>query len=106
MFMRKIKLIITVFSLIISTFLFINVVNAEEIYYMNEKGVSFTKEQYDYIGKMYEDGYQKIISQEELDNFKVTDFDVDKVRKVESSDLIGFRLSGATLVAIPTTSIN
>ncbi len=45
-------------------------VNAEEIYYENEKGVVFTKEQYDFFTAAYYDGFQKIMSQKEFDYFK------------------------------------
>ena len=36
-------------------------------YYTSKKGVDFTKEEYDYISEMYYDGYQEVMSQEDLD---------------------------------------
>ena len=42
-------------------------VNAKEIYYTNSKGVSFTKEQYDFYTYLTHDGYQEYVTQEMLD---------------------------------------
>lgn len=46
--------------------LFIINVNAEEIYYTNDNGVSFTKEQYNYYTEMAWDGYQQYVTQNEF----------------------------------------
>ena len=35
-------------------------VNAEDIYYSNENGVSFTKKQYDFFSKMYYEEVKRI----------------------------------------------
>ncbi len=45
-------------------------VSAQEIFYENEKGVVFTKEQYEFFSAMYYDGYQSIMSQEDFDSFE------------------------------------
>lgn len=38
-------------------------------YYTNDNGVSLTKEEYDFLTKMYWDGYQKIMTKEEYQKF-------------------------------------
>lgn len=37
----------------------------EEVYYTNDNGVNFTKEEYDFVSKFYFDGYQKLMTQDD-----------------------------------------
>lgn len=53
-----------------------SVVSAKEIsnsYFTNENGVSLTKEEYDFLTNMFWDGYQKIMTQDEYNDFKEND---------------------------------
>lgn len=42
-------------------------VKAEEVYYTNQNGVSFTREQYDFYTYLTHDGFQEYVTQEMLD---------------------------------------
>lgn len=44
-------------------------VNAKESYYTNSYGVQLTQEEYEFLTKMYWDGYQEIMTQEEYKEF-------------------------------------
>ena len=57
------------FALVFSLFVGIVSVNAQDYYYINDNGVTFTKDQYDFITKMYYDGYQAFMTQEDMDSF-------------------------------------
>lgn len=57
-------------------------VSAKEIYYTNNKGVSFTKEQYDFYTYLTYDGFQKYVTQEMLDEIDGKDLSTLKVEKV------------------------
>ena len=62
--MKRAKIII--FGLVLSLVPLLNV-SAEEIYYTNNNGVDFTREQYEFFGNMFWDGYQAYVTQEEFD---------------------------------------
>lgn len=66
-------------KLLILLFIVISIIGknvyAEDIYYTNSKGVSFTKEQYDFYTYLAHDGYQEHITQEMLDEIKGEDLD-------------------------------
>ena len=69
--------------LVISLFVGIIGVNAKStnnIYYVNDNGVSFTKEEYDFFTKMYYDGYQAYMT---LDDYHYYDNVEKKATKVE-----------------------
>ena len=57
-------------------------VYAEEIYYTNSKGVSFTKEQYDFYTYLTHDGFQEHVTQDMLDEIATADLSTIKVKKV------------------------
>ena len=44
---------------------------SKERYFENENGVSFSKNEYDFISKMYWDGYQSFMTKEEYMEFKI-----------------------------------
>lgn len=57
---------------------------AKENYFVNDNGVSFSKKEYDFFGKMYWDGYQEFVSQDEY--FQIKDMDLfDKEIKKETT---------------------
>ena len=58
-------------------------VNAQETYYINDNGISFTKEEYDFFSKMYYDGYQRYMTSEDLEYFKYCDMDINNIEIVE-----------------------
>jgi len=58
-------------------------VYAEEIYYTNHLGVSFTREQYDFYTYLTHDGYQEQVTQDMLDEIAgqdLDDLDVEVIR--------------------------
>ena len=73
------KKLITVF-IIISIIFIGNRVYAED-YYTNRKGVSFTKEQYDFYTDLMHDGYQEIVTQEMLDDIDWDNLDSLTIQK-------------------------
>ncbi len=62
-----------VFILLFSCFAFISGVYAKEIYYTNEKGVSFTKEEYEFLSMMYWEGSQDLLSEDDYNKFIKSD---------------------------------
>lgn len=56
-------------------------VNAQEVYFVNESGVEFTKEEYDFFEEFYYEGYPKYMTQELKDSFKDIDFATATVSK-------------------------
>ena len=54
-------------------------VNAQEIYYKNSNGITFTKEEYDFFSKMYYDGYQANMTEDDLAFFDGTILNPDNV---------------------------
>ena len=57
------------FVLIFSLFIGILSVNAQDYYYINDNGVTFTKDQYDFISEMYYDGYQAYMTEDDMKYF-------------------------------------
>lgn len=57
-------------------------VYAKEVYYTNSKGVSFTKEQYDFYTYLTHDGFQEYVTQDMLDEIAGADLSKIKVKKV------------------------
>lgn len=72
---KKYSKFILILLIMLSITYSFTVVSAEEnnVYFTNENGVSLTKEEYDFLTKMYWDGYQKIMTQEEYRNFNDND---------------------------------
>lgn len=64
---------IFMFLLIATYFTFTNEVMAlsKEKYFENDNGVIFSKNEYDFISKIYWDGYQSLMTQEEYIEFKM-----------------------------------
>lgn len=54
-------------------------VNAQEIYYENSNGITFTKEEYDFFSKMYYDGYQATMTKEDMKIFEGRELDPNSV---------------------------
>ena len=57
-------------------------VYAKEVYYTNSKGVSFTKEQYDFYTYLTHDGFQEHVTQDMLDEIAGADLSKIQVKKV------------------------
>ena len=57
------------FVLIVSLFIGLITVNAQDYYYVNDNGVTFTKDQYDFITEMYYDGYQAYMTEGDMNTF-------------------------------------
>lgn len=58
-FILIVALFVTLFSTNVSA------LDINEFYYTNSYGVSFTKEEYDFVSMFYFDGYQKVMNQEQ-----------------------------------------
>ncbi|MCM1052679.1 MAG: hypothetical protein NC483_01700 [Ruminococcus sp.] len=58
-----------IFVLLFSCFIFIGGAYAKESYYVNEKGVSFTKEEYEFLSMMYWNGSQDLFNEEDYSKF-------------------------------------
>lgn len=57
--------------LLILCFMFIGISKVSaSTYYTNTNGVNFTKEEYNYISELYHDGYQSVMTQEDLDKMR------------------------------------
>lgn len=77
----KNKLLILFGVLVLSNLYVLNV-SAKNLFYQNENGVMMSKNEYDYFSKIYWDGYQEYITQEEYDNVKKMDiFDKDIIKE-------------------------
>lgn len=80
--MKKIGKYVIMFLFVVVTFACKNVY-AEEIYYTNHLGVSFTREQYDFYTYLTHDGYQEQVTQDMLDEIAdqdLDDLDVEVIR--------------------------
>ncbi len=54
-------------------------VNAQEIYYENSNGITFTKEEYDFFSKMYYDGYQASMTKDDMKIFEGVELNPNNV---------------------------
>ena len=55
--------------IVFSIFVGIVSVNAQDYYYINDNGVTFTKDQYDFITEMYYEGYQAYMTEDDINYF-------------------------------------
>lgn len=86
----KIKII---FSFII-LFLSISLVNAKDIYYINENNVYLTKDEYDFVVNMFYDGYQHLMT---IDDYNIIfENGNDSIQKIESRTIETFNYSRVT----------
>lgn len=89
--MRKsatmIFIILTVFMLNVGR------AKASGSFYVNENGISFSQEEYDFFSKMYYEGYQKYMTQDDLEYFKYCDMDINNIRKVEYEPATSYLMS-------------
>lgn len=76
MYLLKKEYIKNIHSVLIITMLFIcltiniNKAKALETFYKNNNGVTFTKEEYDFLSQMYWDGYQSLMNLDDYEEFK------------------------------------
>ena len=69
-------------SLFVINVLSVNV-HADDVYYTNKNGVSMTEEQYNFLGELYFDGYQKYITQDKFNKYMSMGLYGKKVYKKE-----------------------
>ena len=83
--MKKIaKILICLISILIAS----NSVLAKELdYYINDKGVAFSKSEYDFLTKMYWNGCQDLFTKENYEDFVNSNIINGKFDSVEFSDL-------------------
>lgn len=58
---------------IFTSCLFMSNVSAKDIYYTNNNGVSFNKEEFDFLGNFFWNGVQDLLSKEDYQNFILSD---------------------------------
>ena len=68
MFKRKIVATLLIFTVVF--FSKNSFVNAEEVYFTNENGVSMTEKEYNFFSEMYNKNYPKVVTQDIYDMFK------------------------------------
>ncbi len=79
--MKKIIMIIC----IMSCFIVGNVNAKEQIYYTNSNGVTFTKEEYDFLNNIYFEGYINYMTKEDYNNFISSNIMSKKI-KISTTD--------------------
>lgn len=72
---------ILIFMIAVS-FSILNVHAASDYYYINDKGVKFTEEQYNYFSKVYYEGYQEYMNQDDFNYFDVEAMDSSLVEEI------------------------
>lgn len=83
--------IVFLFLLFLSSVLF---VNAEEIYFINDNNVSLTRQEYDFVGNMFYNGYQQFITN---DDYNIIFEDgKDSIQDIESKTIEIFNYYRAT----------
>ena len=68
MFKRKVVAALLIFTVVF--FSKNSFVNAEEVYFTNENGVSMTEKEYNFFSEMYNKNYPKVVTQDIYDMFK------------------------------------
>lgn len=104
--MRKVLVFLSVLC-----FGLLNVHAADDIYFINDNNVEFTELQYDYFSKVYFEGYQKYMTQDEFDSIDVDLMNPDLVEVVYDDSLTLTRATsitkqGRTLKITKTTAGN
>lgn len=61
-------------------------VSAQELYYVNDKGVSFTKQEYDKISEFYWEGYQNNLTNEDFEFLKENGLFENEIKTIEIND--------------------
>lgn len=86
------------FVLVFSLFIGIISVNAQDYYYINDNGVTFTKDQYDFITEMYYEGYQTYMTEDDMKIFNGIKMVPGAVESKEYVDTYhdGYQAKGAT----------
>ena len=93
------KRLSVIFSFVFLTFILFNVsVNAEDYYYVNDNGITFTREEYDYFTKMYYDGYQATMTEEDMAYFDGVELNPDLVEVVEYEEPVSFLPGGYSIM--------
>ncbi len=73
------------FGIILGIMFFANNVNAQEIYYQNDLGVTLSKQEYEFISNMYWEGYQEYLTLDDYNEFKNMNLfnqSIDKTTKI------------------------
>ena len=86
------------FVLVLSLFVGIISVNAQDYYYINDNGVTFTKDQYDFITEMYYEGYQTYMTEDDMKFFNGIKMVPGAVESKEYVDTYhdGYQAKGST----------
>ena len=95
--MKRVVNIIIV--LILSIFIGSSIAMAEDIYYTNSNGISFTKKEYDFFTAMYYDGYQAYMTEDDMRYFENTEKDASLVEKVEYEPMETFNPGTISIMA-------
>ena len=74
----------------------LNVNASNNIYYKNEYGVEFTKEQYDFFTNMYYEGYQSVMANEDFNYYDINYMNPNLVESKSSTNNIMTRATSIT----------
>lgn len=77
------KKVVTLLFCILGTFVFsLTIVNADEAFYTNEKGVSLTEEEYNFISELYWEGYHHNLTPDDYNKFASNNLFGQEITKV------------------------
>lgn len=93
---RKYKVI---FGIMLGMILFTKNVNAQGIFYQNDLGVAFSKQEYEFISNMYWEGYQDYLTLDDYNEFKNMDLFNQPIKKT-TKEIIDVPLTkGASVIS-------
>lgn len=96
--MKKTKLKIF-YGIILGIMLFTKNVNAQEIFYQNDLGVTLSQQEYEFISNMYWDGYQEYLTITDYNEIKNMDL-FDKPIEKSTKEIVDFPLTrGASVTS-------
>ena len=99
--MRIKEVLLSFLLLFVGTFLSLQQVNADEIYFTNDNNVSMSEEQYNYIGELFFEGYQNYITTSEFNDLLTRNLFNSPIEK----DVYDESLIQRTLVETPAKKL-
>lgn len=86
-------------GIILGMMLFSNSVNAQEIFYQNDLGVTLSKQEYEFISNMYWEGYQEYLTLDDYNEFKSMNLFNRSVEKVTKEIVDVSLMRGASVTS-------
>lgn len=78
---------------ILCSMLFTSNISAKEIYYENKNGVVFTKEEYDFLSYMFQDGSQELMTKNDYNSFIKSEIMAGDIKSDEYIGIIPYATS-------------